>query len=249
MKYLDLVNDANCNIFTDASFKQQPIILKGEEYIANVTSPGANIYTPSLEIVDSIVNIVHNSTTPKGELIGILYGLELGYKHVRPGQVINIFSDSQVSVKGAREWVFNWINNQQDGFLYGYDSLVANQIYFLGIVYTVLRHNIPVRFYHVRGHMNYMKYKDRRIFRHSFENGNKLNTFVSDMFLTYLMKGNELIDNTVRLALSNTNIQRIAEYWFDNPMINTPLDMMRVVNTPGFIQSLDMVRYKELIGV
>ena len=53
----------------------------------------------------------------------------------------------------------------------------------------------------------------------------------------------------MRLALSNTDIQRTAEYWFDNPMINTPLDMMRVVNTPGFIQSLDMVRYKELIGV
>lgn len=246
MTHLDLVTDANCNIFTDASFKEHPVIL-GEPYITTVTSPGANFYSPNLQILDSVTNIVHQSTVPRGEIMAIYHGLELGYRHVLPGQTINIFSDSLISVKGVREWIFNWINNQHEGFLYGYDgSLVKNQMYFLGIVYMVLRHNIPVRFYHVKGHLSYLKQKDRKQFCHSFMTQNRMTVFPTELFLTYLMRGNAIIDDTVRNILSPDNIQRTAEYWYNN--VYNPLDIMKVANNDQFVRSLDMRRYRQLIG-
>ena len=105
-----LFNDRTLNIFTDASIvkiENETIGCAGNNIVANNT------------IIDQPRLIYRNSTNNNSEIAAIHMAVvnALNYRH--QFETINIFSDSKICIYGLREWIFNWIadENTKDGVL------------------------------------------------------------------------------------------------------------------------------------
>lgn len=249
-----LNNIEGFDVFTDASAATNTIwtsSLPCRTYY--VSAPGAAIYDENFNIIDSTINVFHNYTVNQAEAKAIYYGLLLGYRHANPDEVINIFSDSKISVEGLRNWIFSWMErfyrtNPEDGILIGSDgrSPVLNQTIFLGIIDTILQMNRPVRFYHIRGHMKVNSFSDRVKFQRSFVKENNIGCKLSESFISYCIRGNDIIDKMTRSCLTpkiieETKPKYIKDYY--NSQYKEP-----IFNRAEYIRSLDINRYAYLIG-
>lgn len=242
------------NVFTDASVTTNTIHTHGQNISYYVSSSGAAIYSDNFNVIDSMVNLFHNYTNNQAEAKAIQYGLSLGYRYARPDQVINIFSDSKISVSGLRDWCFSWFErfnrtNPPDGLLVSSDGRtpVANQTQFLDIIDMIITTDRPVRFYHIRGHMKINNFGDRVKFQRSFVRENCIYGKLSESFISYCIRGNDIIDNLTRSYLDPDLIQRtvpkyIKEYY------SAPQYKEQVFNRAEYIRSLDINKYACLIG-
>lgn len=101
-----------------------------------------------------------NGTNNSGEICALLIGVNsaIAIKESTGEQcVFNIFSDSIISIRGVREWIFGWISsaraNGNNVFISSSNKPVINQMYFKLIFNNILLHNLDVHFYHQDGHV------------------------------------------------------------------------------------------------
>lgn len=107
-----------------------------------------------------------NGTNNSGEICALLIGVNsaIAIKESTGEPCrFNIFSDSIISIRGVREWIFGWIEaaraNGNNVFIGSSNKPVINQLYFKMIFNQILLHNLDVHFYHQNGHVTSKYYK------------------------------------------------------------------------------------------
>ena len=189
--YERVFNPYTLNIFTDASMN-------------NVN--GETIGVPGFVAVNSNDNIPYNvksssqvlrqTTNNECELYAIHLAVIEAIYNMDNYRVINIFSDSQFSVFGLREWIFDWKKNIRDGIMYNSSNKpVANQSLFMSIIYNILAYDLHINIYHTRGHFNDNKVDE---FIESFTKHNFLNDFIDERLAKEIIKYNNEADHFTR---------------------------------------------------
>ena len=152
---MTVLSNANAlNIFTDAS-------LINTEY-GYITCSGAiavsDITTPSPTVLDRTFMINAHSTNNHGELLAILYGVELAMKNKYLFSQINLFSDSRRSVFGLRDWCSKWFNNTVSDpygvIVSSSGAPVSNQDIIKCIIRTIVFSDLKINLYHQSGHVD-----------------------------------------------------------------------------------------------
>lgn len=222
IKCSDVFNDKTLNIFTDASvYKYNGETLGAPGYVAVI---GNNV-------VNQRTIILRESTNNESELYAIYMAIQYALPNRDKVEVINIFSDSQFSVFGLREWIFNWVNHIKNDKLYNSsDKEVANQHIFMNIVYTILYYNLKVSIYHNRGH-----FKDNQVkeFVRLFTKHNFLNDYIDYQTAYRIMHYNDIVDKNTRSLLHTTEVFP--------PKLDIPVYLAR--------NDLNMNHYKKLLNI
>ena len=208
----DLFNENSICIFTDSSFKN----MSNDKNVAiGVTAPTICIYK-KFELIEQDFKILYNSTTQQGELYAILLGvmksnLYRNYKHIR------LFSDSQVSIFGIRDRIFKWVRATKEGkqFL-GENGYIKNQDYIMNIIDYILSNNIPIEFYHVKGHVK-KSYESLINAKRVFQTSNNINGYIDDALIYMISDANDIVDN-YSTEILNKNIHN-PEYDTSNFII------------------------------
>lgn len=193
------------NIFCDAS------IMKLEN--ETIGCPGSVVIGPSTDIVDGSIQLLRQSSNNNAEITAILMALQQALKFRSDFPIINIFSDSKISVYGLREWMFNWARSIKDGVLYSSSGEpVANQQIFLHIVRLVVSTNLNVNLYHQKGHVS-----DRNLLpaKQLFLESNGI--LISDDEAIYISKYNNYIDILTKQELQKVDINALF------PQLSNPL--------------------------
>lgn len=236
-----IINDYTLNIFTDASISKLP----GTEIVTG--GAGAQFYIGD-RLIDSKLKILINTTNNQSELTAILLGVIGAIQLKNQVRVINLFSDSRISILGLREWIFSWVNSVHEDVMYSSSGLpVANQQIILNIVDAIIRNNLQINLYHVRGHLDSGKDKQVFQFKKSFLKENHLDpyTIIDDKLIQFLINGNSSIDKYTRDPLLNKEymLQLAKDSYYSNPIIPFTID------PSYYLSSFNIGKYKECIGV
>lgn len=193
-------NRETLNIFCDAS-----IIGKNQKYIGCY---GA-IAVIKDDIVDSIYRMVSETTNNNCEIKGIRAALTLANRYKYYFKYINIFSDSQISVFGLRDYIYNWKYNPKNGLLYGSTgSPIVNQEIFIEchnmIIELELYRDCIIRLFHQSGHVDngFGAIKDAAA---SFKKFNNVHGTVGYDFIRYISTYNNYVDNMSRSILRRSD--------------------------------------------
>lgn len=221
----NVFNNETLNIFTDASTES-----RGSVYYAS----SGSIAVIGDNIVDSRYEVLANSTNNRGELYAILLGIHQICKYKNNVKYINVYSDSEISVKGLTVWIFNWVNNMNnDGVLINSaKEPVANQDIINMIIGLILHNNISLKMYHVNSHSSgtensILKFKDK------FKRSNNIIEDIDISLMKAIIDYNNIVDNTTRenLRIQNDN-NKVYPY--------TP---------PAYYCNINMDKYKMLLGL
>lgn len=179
------------NIFTDAS------IIK-TIYGETIGCSGAICKENLL----SKFEIHRDSTNNISEISAIRLAIELAIENNWTS--INIWSDSQWSIYGLTKWNRKWLSNIDNYILKNSTGeYVKNQEIFLSIMDTIVKNNIKVNFYHIKGHVNTNDIKSINHAISVFNSSNSLSISREDMFIAATM--NNLIDKETRNRLCDFN--------------------------------------------
>lgn len=221
-------NKKSISIFTDSSYTNIND--------SNTACPGYCIYWDDI-LIEQGFDIKQNTTSQRGELYAILMAVIASYKYRRYN--IRIFSDSQTSIFAIRYRIFNWINKTNNGeIMLGDEGIIQNQDIIMEIVYTILNNNIPIEFYHVKGHV---KTYDRESIEHAkevFMNSNRTDVpyIITDDLINLIIRGNIQVDKYTGFMLD----KHINDPAFDRSNMISAL-------TPPCYGEFDVVKYKSLV--
>lgn len=195
-------NSETLNIFCDASiYERKGKFCHGCYGVVAVVND---------EIIDTEYRIVSNTTNNNSEIKAIRAALSMANKYKSIFRFINIFSDSQVSVFGLRDYIYKWRFNKNDCKLYGTAGTpIANQSIFVEChqlladlgVYT----NCTIRFYHQAGHVN-NGYNSLREAAMIFAKSNNIAGSIDLNFIRYISTYNNFVDSNSRSLLKRSNL-------------------------------------------
>lgn len=181
----------------------------------------------------------NNSGELEALLLSIYRALDIRERNAIAGipVSINIFSDSMISVKGIREWIFNWV--YMDRVLYKRDgSTVMNQNYIKLIYNAIVMNRLKINIYHQKGHVGNNYDKAAKTFHSS--NGIFCNTI--GVTPQYISAYNDKIDRLTRDTLS--------QYLSNEASANIPISEL-YLRDDGFIEAFndfrDIELYRQLI--
>lgn len=233
-----IINGYTLNVFTDASISKFP----GTDIVTG--GAGACFYIGD-QLIGSDLKILFNTTNNQSELTAILLGVIGAVQLKNKVTTINLFSDSRISVLGLREWIFSYMNSIHDQVMYSSSgNPVANQQIILAIIDTIVRNDLHVNIFHLRGHLDSGKDKHTIQFKQSFLKENHLDpyTIIDDEVIQFLINGNSNIDHFTRNPLLNTEyMTQIAQQQKHVKPFN--------VNQSYYLYNIDIDKYKECIGV
>lgn len=223
LRFGDIFNDQTLNIFTDASISKLP----NGSYRS---CPGLIAYVKPNRSCFSHIRVLENSTNNEGEIYAIFDAVQ--YAALNKQYKINIFSDSLISVKGLKEWIYGWINNSRDKILYNASGQpVSNQYYFLAIISYILSENISLNLYHIHGHINSSNKYNLINTAKQFIQINKLDYDTIDLNLIKTMvDANNRVDNMTRTTLESPPMESRQIMLYISP-------------------NIDLERYGQLINV
>lgn len=219
-------------------------------------------------------NIQPNGTNNSGEICALLLGVTsaIAVRNENYGEKcrFNIFSDSIISVRGVREWIFNWIENaNMNGnniFVNTSGKPVVNQFYFKVIFNQIILHNLEVYFYHQPGHVHshykkaaeeFFKVNGIPIIRLglSIEEISTFNNYVDgrtrDILRNFINNNYIPTEGVGYDIVANSDFESIADNMvipdirvLKQPPTDTPIEMQSfaVLNGPGVIR-----KYAKLI--
>lgn len=178
--------------------------------------------------------IFRDCTNNISEISAVKLGVLLALENRDLYDKVNIWSDSQWSIFGLTKWIKSWVNNAVNYRLINSSGeAVKNQEIFLSIIKLIVDNNLPVNFYHIKGHVaeNNIKSIDHATSVFYKSNGIR----ISRERIYYAVKMNNLVDNTTR---------KLLDTWKDVE----PVKLNRgIVN---FILSKeDMIRYYNLVSL
>ena len=243
------VNDETFNIFTDASIVHRKIKYNGYDHVYYFGSPGAEIYRGD-QLISTYHTVLPHCTNNQSEITAIWYGINRGCQLANMSGIknINIFSDSRICIWGIREWIFGWIRNMNNGILYNTSGEVSNQSHFISIIQSVLSYNRLIRFYHIRGHRNPNSFAERKKFNQSFRRENYINSDLDERLIDFFIRANDSVDNITRNELKGIPEQTFIYYdSIARKMLAYPTKE-KLFNWDEYIRSLDLNKYKQLIG-
>ena len=192
------MNFKTYDIYTDASINTD----------LKVSCSGSIVVDRTMDkIVSENYLIKQQATNNMGEAIGIFMGVRdaIGLLWTSPEPfIVNIFSDSRISLFGAREWISSWIMRQtEEGDLIGSVGVIANQEWFSSIYNDILSSGVKVKFFHQKGHVNTHftrdVYKAEKLFKLS--NGVSSNMAGTDQYT--LARYNNMVDEHSRTNLNS----------------------------------------------
>lgn len=179
------------NIFTDASIKNRP------------NGKFSGCYGATAVVCDTIIEemcrVNTDTTNNNSEIKGIRAGVHLALKYRCNYQTINIFSDSQISVFGLRDRIFNWC--LKDGVLINKSKEpVKSQEVYYEIIHMILINQLHINLYHQKGHVdnNYNSLQDAE---HVFRSSNSIRYTIDLNFIRYISAWNNYIDCATRNML------------------------------------------------
>ena len=152
---MNIKDNSILNIFTDGS------ILKKVSTGETIGCPGALIMSyesDKFKVINKAHLIVRNSTNNDTEIRSILLGIDLAINYINKNnnvKKINLFSDSKICIFGLREWIFKWINCVDNYILFSSSgNPVANQEIVKHIIQKIVYYNLPITFFHQKGHVS-----------------------------------------------------------------------------------------------
>jgi ribonuclease HI len=192
----DINNEYTLNIFTDASIKSVP---RGYDGCYGAIA----VYNDT--IIDEIYRVNSGTTNNNAEIKGVRAGVYLALKYQHTFKMINIFSDSQISIFGIRDRIASWVYDAEKDCLVGKQGqVIANQDVYLEIVYLMIQHNLRVNFLHQKGHVtNHIN--SIREAQHVFENSNLIRGTVDLNLIRFISRWNSIVDVESRDRLLHCN--------------------------------------------
>ena len=217
----DLDFNTALNVFSDASITT----ING-----HYTSCAGYLIVYNDKIVETNHRVIYDSTNNYGEIYALLMAVKASIRkaeEIKYVSRINIFSDSQISGLGLREWIFNWYKklNKYNNMVSGSNVEIANQEIFIEIVKTIVDNGIPMHLYHQRGHMSFNTPRDIRDIKESFVKINKEE--ISDVLAQKLCWYNNVIDKFTRdnlRTITTSLIFDIKNYQKDTIYVDRVLD-------------------------
>lgn len=155
------------------------------------------------EIVNKIYLLIPNSTNNNGEIAAVWLGVNsaINLKHTNNNPyLVNLLSDSQISLFGVRTWILNWIRNVKGGQLCTSSGAVSNQEWFVDIYRAITMHGIKLKFFHIKGHVvdtSRSMFEADRMFRTS----NKISARDVGMSIQNIAYYNNMVDAESRNAI------------------------------------------------
>lgn len=199
---IDMIrNTSSLNIFSDASMRT---VSKREHRLASCYGAVA-VYGDN--IIDERYRVQSEATVPAAEMRGIRCSLSLALQYRQNFPVINLFSDSQISVFSLRDYIMNWRYNSQADSFFIKKKEVKNQeliteCYFM---LTELSKTNIVNIFHQSGHVGNGESELKHaadVFRYS----NGVRGVISYEFIRYISRYNNYIDNNTRSVIRSTNV-------------------------------------------
>ena len=223
------------NVFTDASTAR--IKVKGKEI--NVVCP-AYVATIGGGIVEYGSTIISDTTNSYGEIYALLMGISSLAKYKNSDLFLNVYSDSEISVKGLTTWITSWYNTGKQYYILRSKSgaPVVNQEIFLEIIRCLANTDIHINILNVLGHTDSENVAQMIKFQRYFykENNIRLHSIPIE-YLQEMAKFNDLVDNMSRNALYKV----IKE---DNPLNHRKLK----VPMYWYPKEEDFIKYKSLVN-
>lgn len=179
------------NIFTDASIKNRP------------NGKFSGCYGATAVVCDTIIEemcrVNTDTTNNNSEIKGIRAGVHLALKYRNNYQTINIFSDSQISVFGLRDRIFNW--TLKDGILINKSKEpVKSQEVYYEIINMILANHLYINLYHQKGHVD-NNYNNLIEAEHVFRSSNSIRYTIDLNVIRYISVWNNHIDTITRNTL------------------------------------------------
>ena len=195
------------NIFTGASFTKK--LNTGYTCFGSVSIYGDN--TQHVDLSDYQISI---DSSKYGEIAAIRLGVlqALYYKKMNPlVKKINIFSNSEICIKGLRNYCFKWMN-----YITLYKTIqplethiedwISNQDVFLCIIRTIIDNDLPISFYHCSGNSSECK-KNSAIVKRIKNTFMKMNGFhVPESTIQTIVYMKSKVDEESRRLLVNSNL-------------------------------------------
>ena len=201
LQFNDFFNANTLNIFTDASMNSHNTIacagcmcVYGE-----VDKKLPYLHT------DFKSQIWKNVTNNIGEAIAVQMGIFEALEH-RNFPIIRVISDSQITIFGIRDRIFNWKESKKHpGKLVGTSDVIKNQEYFLEMLYVMLEANVPIQFVHQQGHVTFTD-KSLADAEHVFVASNGIRDNVDKDLIKAISMFNNYVDRTTRKQLYETDL-------------------------------------------
>lgn len=190
------INEESLNIFCDASTRSRG---------SNIDVCYGALAVHMNDIVDQVARVNSNSTNNNAEIKAIRSAIMIALKHREEYKVINIFSDSQVSLFGIRDRIFSWKYNEKENVLYGYGSAIKSQDVFLDILNIIVSHNLAVNFYHQKAHVYTGRLLDLKSAAKVFMASNGIREKIDYNLIRYISDYNNKIDAMTRKLLLSTD--------------------------------------------
>lgn len=179
------------NIFCDASLRR-----RGQSTDICYGSIAVN----KDNILESIYRINTDCTSNRGEAQAIMAGLFLANKYKHKFSVINIFSDSQISILNIKERYMNW-NYQNGDYYIKSGGILSNQDIYTQIIKFICDNDLKVNFFHQKGHVDPVKFSDIIHATDVFKLSNRLNCRIDYAFIRYISRYNNIVDAYSRSTL------------------------------------------------
>lgn len=200
-------------------------------------------------------------------LLGVMNAISIKQSTSEPCR-FNIFSDSAISIKGVREWIFGWIanaNKRGNNILINSEgNPVINQFYFKTIFNQIILNDISIYFYHQLGHVttNYAgaakefhKTNGIPLVRLGLtsEEISNCNNFVDnktrEILRQFLATGSTTFDGVVFDIIANTDYEQVSDQMtipvisvMEQPLTQNEHYTFALINGPNIIK-----RYAELV--
>ena len=167
------------------------------------------------DIIDKTFRQVSDTTVNNCEVKGLRAAIDIACKYKDQFDYINIFSDSQISIFGLRDYIFKWKYNIHDHLLYTSSGKPAvNQEIFIEchnmLLYSGLYNKINL--IHQSGHVD-NRYSSLNQAACTFRKANGVNGKIDLNFIRYISTYNTYVDQTSRSILRRSNMRE--NYYMD----------------------------------
>lgn len=197
-----LKTDDTLNLFSDASMRT---VSKRNHILASCYG---SVAVNKDTIIDEMFRCQSVCTVPAAEIRGIRCSLSLALKWRHMFRVINIFCDSQISVFGLRDYIYNWKwDSNEERYYLGKHNEVKNQEIFIECFYMLqeLRKTNIVNIFHQKGHVD-SGFDNIKNATDTFKASNGVRGTVSYELIRYISVYNNYVDNKSRSFIRTLNV-------------------------------------------
>lgn len=197
-----LYNTDTLNLFSDASTTSA----YGRK--AQITACFGSVAVCCDRIIAEEYRVESSTTVPAAELRGIIASLSIALLYRNNFKVINIFSDSQIALRGLRDYIYNWeYQPKKDRFINTSNSAVKNQELYIEAFALLqnLRQTNIVNLFHQKGHVD-SGWNEVNRACNLFKSINGIQGNISLPVITYISTFNNYVDNKTRTVLHQTDL-------------------------------------------